>query len=121
MAPTKNDAPTEKISKQEAVRRALAELGNDTTPTVIQGLVKERFAIEMSKDHISVCKGKILRNRPAKGKKATKQKVAAQSPATSSAVPSKGVIAVEDVLIVKELTGRLGPDQLLTLIGALAK
>jgi hypothetical protein len=50
---------TSGISKMEAVRRALAELGKGAGPTAIQVFVKDRFGLEMTKDHISVCKAGI--------------------------------------------------------------
>jgi hypothetical protein len=62
------------ITKTEAVRRALQQLGRDAKPTQMQGHIKERFGFDMTTDHISTCKG-------------------AQAPA----------IALEDVLAVKAL------------------
>jgi hypothetical protein len=46
MASKKNGGMT----KLEAVRRALSELGNDAKPTQIKGFVKECFGIEMTTD-----------------------------------------------------------------------
>src|SRR5947209_7522595 len=73
------------ISKMEAVRRILAERGSDTMPTEIQKLVKERFGLPITRDHVSVCKTEI-RRQEAKGassgqKQATKE-AAPRSPAS---------------------------------------
>src|SRR6516225_8308864 len=51
----------EKLTKQEAVRRALNHLGPEAKPTQIQGWIKDQFNIEMGRDHISTSKGDILR------------------------------------------------------------
>src|SRR5437764_277473 len=69
------EAPTEKISKKEAVRRSLARLGKDAQPVEIQADVLGRFGIEMTTGHISTTKGEL--RREAAGKKpAAKQEVA---------------------------------------------
>jgi hypothetical protein len=112
----------EKITKQEAVRRALAQLGRDAKPTQIKGWVKEQFNIDMGTDHISTAKGGILKagrkgKRTAKKKPATSNTAAKQVPA---AKPQAG-IPLDDILYVKRLVGRFGPDQLHTLINAFAK
>ena len=104
------------MTKVEAVRQALTKLGNEAMPTAIQTFIKDSFSIEMSKDHISVCKGKILRMKPAKGRKTT---AVAASPAPKR-TGANGIV-VEDILALKELADRVGPDQLLGLIDALAK
>jgi hypothetical protein len=122
----------EKITKQEAVRRALNELGPEAKPTQMQGWIKEQFNIEMGKDHISTAKGDILRKagkkRKSKGKRPATQKSAARkveaagssAPKPISAPSAKGQnsIPLEDVLAVKDLVVRLGPGPLRTLIDA---
>ena len=42
-----------KITKNEAVRQALAALGNDAKPIAIQNHVKDHFGIEMTTKHTS--------------------------------------------------------------------
>jgi hypothetical protein len=81
----------ETISKQEAVRRALAHFGNDAKPVEMQPWIKGEFGIEMSTDHISTAKGEILRKaglggRPKKGK-APAKKAAPKAAAQKTAVP----------------------------------
>ena len=120
----------EKITKQEAVRRALAHFGKDGKPAQMQGWIKEQFGIEMSTDHISTAKGIILRKAGGKAKKSAAKKAAPKpqvQPAAASTSPPKptggkaGGIALEDILAVKELVGRLGARPLHTLIDAFAK
>jgi hypothetical protein len=134
----------EKISKMEAVRRAMAELGNDATPTPLQAHVKDKYGLDMTKEHVSVYKRDILRKLGVKpkqpaAKKAARQKSAARKagpkkaapkpavqPAAVSTSPARssgkaGGIPLEDILAVKELVGRLGARPLHTLIDAFAK
>ena len=54
------------ISKMDAVRRALAELGSDAKSSPIQGFIKDRFGIDITPNHISACKGKIQSTQAAK-------------------------------------------------------
>jgi hypothetical protein len=123
----------EKISKQEAVRRALAHFGNDAKPLQMQGWIKSEFGIDMGTDHISTAKGDILRKAGVTGKPASKKKPGpkAQKPGpkgpkaqAAKAAPkgqaAAGGIPLDAILSVKALLGRLGPDQLHKLIDALA-
>jgi hypothetical protein len=114
------------ISKQEAVRRALAHFGRDAKPAQMQGWIRQQFNIEMSSDHISTAKGEILRKAAKKAgpkKAAAKPHVQRAAASTAAARPSGGQAAVPlaDVLAVKDLVGRLGAGPLHTLIDAFAK
>jgi hypothetical protein len=124
----------EKITKMEAVRRAMAELGNDATPTPLQAHVKDKYGLDMTKEHVSVYKRDILRKLGVRPKKAKPKKAAAKraapkppvQPAAASTSPAKssgkaGGIPLEDILAVKELVGRLGARPLHALIDAFAK
>jgi hypothetical protein len=117
------------ISKQEAVRRALAELGENAKPSEIKPFVKERFGIEMSADHISTAKGTILKQ--AKGKKkrrpAAKKEAAPTAPAppaprpgTESGKAGAG-ISLDDIRTVRDLLDRVGADRLRALVELLAR
>src|SRR5260221_514468 len=53
MADKKNGLETAKISKNEAVRRALAELGREVPLARFQAFIQERFGLEMTTNHIS--------------------------------------------------------------------
>src|SRR5438874_13709080 len=121
------------ITKMEAVRQALAELGNDATRTAIQGFIKDRFGIQMSPDHISNCKSE-LRNKkkqagkakpaakkPATPKAAAKQPASRPAAATSSPRQAKGDISLPDIEAVKGLVRRVGANQLRELVDLLVK
>jgi hypothetical protein len=108
----------ETISKQEAVRRALAHFGRDAKPAQMQGWIGQQFNIKMTTDHISTAKGEILRKAAAKKASAPKPQV---QRAAASATPAKAAVPLADILAVKDLVRRLGADPLHTLIDAFAK
>jgi hypothetical protein len=122
------------ISKQEAVRRALAHFGRDAKPAQMQGWIQQQFGIEMSTDHISTAKGEILRKAGAKKaappkagpKKAAAPKPQVQKAAASTSPPKSSGgnasgIPLADILAVKALVRRVGAGPLHTLIDAFAK
>jgi len=108
------------ISKMEAVRRALKELGKDAMPVKIQEFVKEHFNMEMSTAHISNYKTFTLRSK--KGRK-TARKMASKAAAAEVSAPAKsgnGIkVSLEDIETVKGLVGRVGEKNLKNLIGLL--
>jgi hypothetical protein len=126
----------EKITKQEAVRRALAHFGREAKPAQMKGWIKEEFRIDMSTDHISTAKGEILR-KAREGKKPAAKKPAPPKSAAREAGPKPtappqakptpapatggGGIPLEDILAVKNLVGRLGAGPLHALIDAFAE
>jgi hypothetical protein len=125
-APTQPTAAP--ISKQEAVRQALAALGRDAKPLQLQAWIREHLGIEMTADHVSTAKGIILKKR----KKAARKKPGAPEAVTAPAqkVPAiepqaptgkQASIPLDDILTVKELVVRLGAAPLHTLIDAFAK
>ena len=134
----------EPITKMDAVRRSLDELGPQTGPTALKEFVKNRFGLDMTLGHVKNYKGKILRKARMEGKaggqkpaqrKPVPQKSAARTagakktPAKPQAKPSpapvtnraggkgKG-IPLNDILYVKTLVGRFGKGQLHTLVDA---
>jgi hypothetical protein len=126
------EAPREKITKQEAVRRSLEKLGKSARPPQIQADVREHFGFDMTLGHIKTAKRKVLHPAKKAGKKragprtALKKKAAPQSPASPApgapaALGNGKGITLEDVLEVKALLGRVGADQLRTLIDAFAR
>jgi hypothetical protein len=115
---TKNGGP---VTKMEAVRQVLAEMGKDAKPAEMQPVIKERFGFDMSTDHISTYKGDILKKAKAKGgkKPAAKPAPAPAAPAPVSRVA--GGLRFEDVQATKELVDRLGADRLRALIALFTK
>lgn len=110
------------ITKQEAVRRALTELGRDAKPSQIKGWVKDTFGIEMGTDHISTAKGQILREAGGKRKvAAATQPSAAQNSAEPRQQGRANAINLDDIAAVKGLVGRIGSDSLKKLVDVLAR
>ena len=112
-----------KMSKMDAVRQAIKELGRDASPTKIQELVKAKFRLEMTTGHVSNYKTAILRTK--KGKKtppAEQESTHAPAAAPAKAAPAlaKGsAVSLNDLAAVKGLVGRVGEDDLKSLIGIL--
>jgi hypothetical protein len=75
------------ISKKEAIRRALGELGRDAKPAQIQPYIKETFGLVMTPAHITTAKGELLRGKGGKGKAAKGKKAAPNLP-TPAAAPA---------------------------------
>lgn len=133
----KNDQPaaaeSATLTKVEAVRRALAELGKNAMPLQIQSFLKERLGVEMTVNHISNCKSEILRksHKKKKGKGKTATPTATTAAATevqpasqprTAVKPAAGALNVPEIVItVKDLVSRLGADGLHSLIDALAR
>jgi hypothetical protein len=106
------------LTKMEAVRRALSELGKDAKPLQIQAWVKEKHGIEMSADHVSVCKGTILRKARGKRKAAA---VRPREQARPAPAAQRNGISLDDIEAVKGLVGRVGADNLKQLVDVLAR
>jgi hypothetical protein len=105
-----------KLTKMEAVRRALAKMGRKAKPSALQPYIRTTFGIEMSTDHISTYKGNILNKK-------AKQPAAPAAPASKPRAPraSGGSVLLEDVLTAKALLDRIGAERLRVLIDGLAK
>jgi hypothetical protein len=117
----------EKITKKEAVRRALAALGKKAKPTAIQGWIKDTLHIDMTTAHISTTKGDLLRKAkkpPAKKPVASPQPrgQAAPAPPRVKAANGKGsTVEMADILKLKDLVRRVGAAHLRTLIDLMSK
>jgi hypothetical protein len=123
MANKKNGAG---ITKQDAVRRALAALGKQASAKDIQKHVMETFGFDMSIDHVYNAKSNVLsKAKKAKAKMSPAPQVAVAvlsvQPAPAPVATKKpGGISLEDVQTTKALLGRVGAEQLLSLIALLA-
>jgi hypothetical protein len=126
---TTPQAATGGITKQEAVRRALAALGKKALAKDIQKHVKETFNLDMTIDHIYTAKSSVLGKGKKKATKATAKRPAPRGPTTAarpSVQPAQvarqptGGIRLEDIEAVKGLLGRVGADHLKALVDMLA-
>lgn len=137
-APTPNGqekSPVPRLTKTEAVRRALAKLGPDAKPAAIQTYVRDECGVEMTTDHISTTKGILLRKAGGPSSNGAGENVATRTAKRTSRTPApagdadtssgsqrsiKG-ISLDDVETVKRLTGRIGAEQLHRLVRLMAE
>jgi hypothetical protein len=89
---------TNSITKQEAVRRALVDKGRDATPSQLKPYIKEKFGFDMSPEHITSCKTKVLKAGKAKKEPSPK-------PSATTASPPLNKFEA-----VKRTLAALGPD-----------
>jgi hypothetical protein len=117
-APAGNGEPVEKLTnKAEAVRRALAKLGNKAMPTEIQGFIKTNFGVEMTTKVISVYKSKLLKKKGKPGRK-PKEAGAVIQPTPQHAMHE--AVSFKDMRLVKEISDRLGPARMRELVALVA-
>ena len=140
----KKNAQAGGINKMDAVRQAMAKLGNSATRTEIQKFVKDSTGVEMNLDVVSSYKSFIAKDSkksaattpeakpvaqqpvaaPKKRRKKRKSKKAAPQPqaAVTTAPSSKATgIALSDIETVKELVKRVGVNNLKGLIDVFSK
>ena len=114
-APAGNGQVQEKLTnKAEAIRRALAKLGNKAMPAEIQGFIKTNFGIEMTTKVISVYKSKL------KGKPGRKPKEAGAVGEAAPKLVAHGGVTFKDMRLVKEISDRLGPARMRELVELVA-
>ena len=118
----------ETISKKEAVRRSLEKLGKKAMPKEIRQDIRERFGLEVSSNYVSTTKADLLLKPKAK-KPAMKKAEPKEAPQTRepAAVPSAtddgktGAVEMGDILALRGLLDRVGPDRLKTLIDVMSR
>jgi hypothetical protein len=113
-------APAEgaRMTKMEAVRRALAKLGRDAKPLQLREFIRSEFGIEMSADHISTYKGVLLKKAGGKSKPGPNPP---QGAAPAARAVSPAGLTLDDIRAVKQLVDRLGADRLRELAEVLAR
>ena len=105
------------INKAEAIRRALAKLGNNSMPTDTQGFIKTNFGVEMTTKVISVYKSKLLKK---KGKPGRKPKVVGATDEPTPKPAMHEAVSFKDMRLVKEISNRLGPARMRELVALVA-
>ena len=117
-APAGNSQPFEKLTnKAEAIRRALAKLGNKAMPTEIQRFIKTNFGVEMTTPLISVYKHKLVKK---KGKHGRKSKEVGAVGEAAPKPAAQGGVTFRDMRLVKEISDRLGPARMRELVALMA-
>jgi hypothetical protein len=104
-------------NKAEAIRRALAKLGNKALPAEIQDFIKTHYAVEMTTKVISVYKSKLAKK---KGKPGRKPKEAGAVGEAAPKPVAHGDVTFKDMRTVKEISDRLGPARMRELVALVA-
>jgi hypothetical protein len=104
-------------NKTEAVRRALAKLGNKAMPTAIRGFIKTNFGVEMTAQAISVYKYKLVKE---KGKLGRKPKEDGWNGEPAPKPSMHEAVTFKDMRTVKEIRNRLGPARMRELVALMA-
>ena len=104
-------------NKAEAMRRALAKLGNKAMPLEIQDFIKTNFGVEMTTKVISVYKSKLVKK---KGKPGRKPKEAGAVGEVAPIPSAHGGVSFKDMRTVKEISDRLGPARMRELVALMA-
>ena len=94
------------VNKSQAIRDALAQAGPDPSPTAIAKSLQAK-GIDVSPNMVSMIKGKMKTRKSAQGK----TKVFARNGA--------GSFGIDDVVALRELTKKLGKENLRKLVEAL--
>jgi hypothetical protein len=117
-----------KVSKTQAVREALRDLGRDAMPTTIWAHVMKRYNLDMSLNHISNIKSTLNKNAPKRGRpKKDKGSIAvvavveSSKPAPSNGKRAGAAVDFKDIEVTKELAQRVGVKQLHALIDLVSK
>ena len=101
------------MSKIEAVRRALAELGPDAMPLKIKDYIKKHFRIDMDPQNISNYKSTL---------KAAEKNAPVRQPEAKPAADTAGSgFSLEEIQAVKEVTDRIGAEKVRQLAEVLSK
>lgn len=118
-----------KLSKREAVRLAINDLGKNASRKQLQAHIKTAYGMDISLDHISASKSELDKmarqrsnRRPApvatEANAPTPQAVpASAAPASPQTSPTPAIL-LTDILTVKGLVDRIGGESLRTLIAA---
>jgi hypothetical protein len=117
-APAGDGQVQEKLTnKAEAIRRALAKLGNRAMPAEIQGFIKTHFGVRMTTPLISVYKSKLTKKQGQPGRKPKLVGVTAE---TAPKPAAHGGVSFKDLRSVKEISDRLGAARMRELVALMA-
>jgi hypothetical protein len=100
------------MTKAEAVRKAIADLGREAKPAQLQGHIRDKYGIEMTPAHVKVERQKFLKKEADKGQAAAAQPSAAAKTQPKKA-PAAGMTKREAVKrALKDLGRDATPTQL---------
>jgi len=113
----KGERPNGPLSKTEAVRQALADLGAGAGRLALRDHVRAKFGIAMTPNHVSHCKSVLLK-KAAGGRAAGSKHGGA---AAAKVAGAEGGVSLDDIRAVKALVDRLGADNVRGLAEVLAR
>lgn len=118
--PSGDEIADPRSNKMEAVRQAMASLGDDGSPLEIQKFVKENFGVEMSTNMISSYKS-TLRSKAGVAGKRRKRGRPKKTDGPTVAVKAMPVSAHDyvpwkDLRTIKDIAGRIGKKNLRDLV-----
>lgn len=112
------------ITKWDAVKEALADLGNGAMPMTIQKHIQEKHGLVLDPNLISNYKSTLLKQsggKKAGGKRKGNAAPAKAASASNGGRSTAGGIDLDDIRTVKQLLDRMGADKLKELAQVLGK
>jgi hypothetical protein len=112
------------VSKMDAVREALRQLGSDAKPAQIQGFIKEQFGHEMTLDHISNYKSDIRRKSgkgKRRGRKPGPKPAAATAPKAAANSRRRSHLSIQEADTLRRLLRDVEPGALKGMIDVLSR
>jgi hypothetical protein len=124
--PNTQTANGKTITKTDAVRQALAELGRDAKPTQIREWINETFQIDVEPNSISALKTMMNKQKPLgrKGHLSKKVKKSSVSRVSSVRAVTASVSAgftLAEIHSVKQVIDQIGADKVQKLATVLAE
>lgn len=113
--------PDEKVSKMEAMRRALKKKGADAKAVDYQSYIKEEFGMEMTTGMVSNYKSTILKSEKASGSTQPKATAATALTETTPTPDYSDAFKYTEIMAVKDVVDRLGAEKVKKLIKAFEK
>jgi (p)ppGpp synthase/HD superfamily hydrolase len=109
------------ITKTEAVKQALAKLGQDAKPSAVIEHVKKAHGLDVSAQTVSNLKA-LQAKKPAvmAKRRGRPPKTPASTPARTVSIRSTAGVSLEDIRAVKELADRIGAEKVAQLAEVLA-
>ena len=109
--------PAEQITKMDAMRKAVAELGFDATTKAYQRLIKSQFGHDMNANNISSYKSSVKKETARKSALIPTPAVEPAPVATPTA--SAAGFSLDEISAVKELADKIGTAKVKQLVEVL--
>ena len=116
--PPANDQP--QISKMDAMRQAIKELGYDATTVRYQKFVTSRCGLDIDTNTVSTYKSSIKREQAKKSALIPAPAAPAPAPAAEPTAPVSG-FSLDEIQAVKELADKIGAEKVKQLVEVLGK